>query len=124
MSEALDENSVVTPQETPGLPQSASPQRSAISTQSGDSQGNDSEPTSSKSSSVSSNDYELVPNPAFFGEPVQIVKVTGERKFELDSEALGNILLRDVIRDTPVVVVSIAGDFRKGKEKFSKKVTH
>ena len=68
------------------------------------------------SSSVSSNasDYELIQNPEMFGYPVQIVKVTDGRKFELDVEALGNILLRDSIRDTPVVVVSIAGDFRKG----------
>ncbi|KAJ6217508.1 hypothetical protein RDWZM_008665 [Blomia tropicalis] len=69
------------------------------------------------SSSASSNasDYEVIQNPEIFGLPIQIVKVTDERKFELDVEALGNILLRDSIRDTPVVVVSIAGDFRKGK---------
>lgn len=74
------------------------------------------EPNGGSSSSVSSNnsDYELIQNPEMFGYPVQIVKVTDERKFELDVEALGNILLRDSIRDTPVVVVSIAGDFRKG----------
>lgn len=68
------------------------------------------------SSSASSNasDYEVIQNPEIFGLPIQIVKVTDERKFELDVEALGNILLRDSIRDTPVVVVSIAGDFRKG----------
>ena len=75
-----------------------------------------SEPNGGSSSSVSSNasDYEVIQNPNMFGYPVQIVKVTDERKFELDVEALGNILLRDSIRDTPVVVVSIAGDFRKG----------
>lgn len=48
--------------------------------------------------------------------PVQIVTVgKGERKFELDVDALSSILLRDSIRDTPVVVLSVAGDFRKGK---------
>ncbi|KAH9393030.1 putative RING-H2 finger protein [Tyrophagus putrescentiae] len=67
------------------------------------------------SSSSNASDYEVIPNSEFYGHPVQIVKVTDERKFELDVEALGNILLRDSIRDTPVVVVSIAGDFRKGK---------
>ena len=71
--------------------------------------------SSSASSSVSANDYEVIPNPEYFGQPIQIVKVTEDRKFELDVDALGDILLRDVIRDTPVVVVSIAGDFRKGK---------
>ncbi len=48
------------------------------------------------------------------GAPIQIVKVSEERHFELDLEALSAILLRDSIRDKPVVVVSIAGDFRKG----------
>lgn len=68
------------------------------------------------SSSSNASDYEVISNNGeFYGHPVQIVKVTDERKFELDVEALGNILLRDSIRDTPVVVVSIAGDFRKGK---------
>ncbi|CAG2111520.1 unnamed protein product, partial [Medioppia subpectinata] len=43
------------------------------------------------------------------------VKVKGDSEFELDLEALSSILLRDSIRDKPVVVVSIAGDFRKGK---------
>lgn len=66
------------------------------------------------SSSSSTSDYEMITNSDLFGSPVQIVKVTDERTFELDTEALGNILLRDSIRDTPVVVVSIAGDFRKG----------
>ena len=75
---------------------------------------NDPEPNGGSSSSSNASDYEVIPNPDFYGHPVQIVKVTDERKFELDVEALGNILLRDSIRDTPVVVVSIAGDFRKG----------
>ena len=62
-------------------------------------------------------DYEVISsstNSDPVGSPIQIVKVTEDRKFELDEKALGNILLRDSIRDTPVVVVSIAGDFRKG----------
>ena len=48
------------------------------------------------------------------GAPIPIVKVTEDRHFELDLDALSDILLRDSIRDKPVVVVSIAGDFRKG----------
>lgn len=91
--------------------------------------------SSTSSSSAPPSDYELINDtpqpspgnsesksqPCFLsdgdskGRPIQIVKVTNERKFELDVEALESILLRDSIRDTPVVVVSIAGDFRKGK---------
>lgn len=58
-------------------------------------------------------DYEFVDGE--FGKPIQIVKVNENREFELDIDALSSILLRDSIRDKPVVVVSIAGDFRKGK---------
>ncbi|RWS30437.1 atlastin-2-like protein [Leptotrombidium deliense] len=48
--------------------------------------------------------------------PVQIVNVNSEtREFELDIDALSSILLRDKVRDKPVAVISIAGDFRKGK---------
>ena len=35
--------------------------------------------------------------------------------FELDTSALENVLLQDSIRDKRVVVVSVAGAFRKGK---------
>ncbi|KAH9418939.1 atlastin GTPase [Dermatophagoides pteronyssinus] len=70
------------------------------------------------STSSSNGDYELITNPMeqlTIGQPVQIVKVTDNRKFELDVDALESILLRESIRDKPVAVVSIAGDFRKGK---------
>ena len=75
------------------------------------------------STSGSNGDYEFVNptdetvvggDPPVGGQPVQIVTVTEDRKFELDLEALSSILLRDSVRDKPVVVVSIAGDFRKG----------
>ena len=50
------------------------------------------------------------------GHPVQIVTVDPEtREFVLDEEALSAILLSDACKDRPVSVVSIAGDFRKGK---------
>lgn len=65
------------------------------------------------SSSSSTSEYELLSNPDQ-GFPVQIVKVTEDRLFELDVPALESILLRETIRDVPVVIVSIAGDFRKG----------
>uniref|UniRef100_A0A665XFS7 Atlastin-3-like n=1 Tax=Echeneis naucrates TaxID=173247 RepID=A0A665XFS7_ECHNA len=53
-----------------------------------------------------------------FGEPsaVQIVRVCKEdHSFELDTEALSKILLAPEIRDKHVVVLSVAGAFRKGK---------
>lgn len=48
--------------------------------------------------------------------PVQIVLVHKEdHSFELDGKALSQVLLQDAIRDLDVVVVSVAGAFRKGK---------
>uniref|UniRef100_A0A8C2KLC8 Atlastin 3 n=1 Tax=Cyprinus carpio TaxID=7962 RepID=A0A8C2KLC8_CYPCA len=48
--------------------------------------------------------------------PVQIVTVNKEdHSFDLDTEALSRILLRPEVRDKDVVVVSVAGAFRKGK---------
>ncbi|XP_043931062.1 atlastin-3 [Protopterus annectens] len=48
--------------------------------------------------------------------PVQIVLVhKDEHSFELDEKALQSVLLEENIRDLDVVVVSVAGAFRKGK---------
>lgn len=48
--------------------------------------------------------------------PVQIVTVCKEdHSFALDTEALAQILLAPQIRDKHVVVLSVAGAFRKGK---------
>ncbi|XP_031419463.1 atlastin-2-like isoform X2 [Clupea harengus] len=48
--------------------------------------------------------------------PVQIVVANEENhEFSLDEEALDRILLQEHIRDLNVVVVSVAGAFRKGK---------
>lgn len=48
--------------------------------------------------------------------PVQIVTVCKEdHSFALDTEALGRVLLAPEIRDKHVVVLSVAGAFRKGK---------
>ncbi|CAO2584540.1 Atl3 [Lemmus lemmus] len=48
--------------------------------------------------------------------PVQVVLVHKEQhSFELEERALASILLQDHIRDLDVVVVSVAGAFRKGK---------
>lgn len=48
--------------------------------------------------------------------PVQIVVADeDEHQFSLDEQALEHILLQEHIRDLNVVVVSVAGAFRKGK---------
>ncbi|XP_072495011.1 atlastin-3 isoform X2 [Notamacropus eugenii] len=51
--------------------------------------------------------------------PVQIVMVNKDQhSFELDEKALASVLLQDRVRDLDVVVVSVAGAFRKGKSFF------
>ncbi|XP_056150652.1 atlastin-3 [Lampris incognitus] len=48
--------------------------------------------------------------------PIQIVTVCKEdHSFALDTEALGRVLLAPEVRDKRVVVLSVAGAFRKGK---------
>lgn len=44
-----------------------------------------------------------------------LVRTKGDHSLELDEEALERILLADQVKDKPVVVVSVAGAFRKGK---------
>lgn len=47
---------------------------------------------------------------------VQIVRVNKEdHSFDLDTEALEKVLLAPEVRDKHVVVLSVAGAFRKGK---------
>lgn len=49
-------------------------------------------------------------------KPIQIVLANeDDHGFELDAPALEKILLQDHIKDLNVVVVSVAGAFRKGK---------
>lgn len=49
------------------------------------------------------------------GRPLQIITTTEDHKFELDEELLTQVLNRDEVKDRFVVVVSVAGAFRKGK---------
>ncbi|GFS22103.1 atlastin-3 [Elysia marginata] len=49
------------------------------------------------------------------GHPVQVVVTTDDHQFELDEDALAQILLRPDIRDKKISIVSVAGSFRKGK---------
>ena len=48
-------------------------------------------------------------------KPVQIVAASADHTFELNEEALEAILLSNEVRDKKVVVLSVAGAFRKGK---------
>ena len=47
--------------------------------------------------------------------PIEIIVPEEGHKFKLDIEALEEILCEDDVRDKPVVVLSVAGAFRKGK---------
>lgn len=48
--------------------------------------------------------------------PIQIVIANeDDHKFELDAAALEKILMQEHVRDLNVVVLSVAGAFRKGK---------
>ena len=49
------------------------------------------------------------------GRPVQVVEAHPDHTFELDEEALARVLMQDDVKDRSVVVVSVAGAFRKGK---------
>lgn len=47
--------------------------------------------------------------------PVPVVIATEDHAFELDEKVLERILSEESIKDKKVVVVSVAGAFRKGK---------
>ena len=47
--------------------------------------------------------------------PIQIVTVQDDHSFDLDMDALREVLMSDEVRDKKVAVVSVAGAFRKGK---------
>lgn len=52
---------------------------------------------------------------AMSGHAIPIVVTTEDHAFKLDEPAISKILLRNDIRDRNVVVISVAGAFRKGK---------
>lgn len=57
-------------------------------------------------------DYDETMSP----HPIQIVLANNDdHTFTLDEEALAQVLMQDEIKDRYVVVVSVAGAFRKGK---------
>lgn len=47
--------------------------------------------------------------------PIRIVRVQEDHSFDLDMDALKEVLFSDAVKDRKVVVVSVAGAFRKGK---------
>jgi len=47
--------------------------------------------------------------------PIQIVTAKEDHSFELNTEALETILLSSRVKNKKVVVLSVAGAFRKGK---------
>lgn len=49
------------------------------------------------------------------GRPIQIVLAKDDHTFELDERALEEVLYQDRVKDKNVVVISVAGAFRKGK---------
>lgn len=49
------------------------------------------------------------------GKPVQIVLAKEDHTFELDEEALANIVCQEHVKDKHIAVISVAGAFRKGK---------
>lgn len=48
-------------------------------------------------------------------KPLQVVQASADHTFILDEDALTEVLLDEKIKDRHVVVVSVAGAFRKGK---------
>lgn len=68
---------------------------------------------SDNSDKIMMGDHNASAAPAYGG--IQIVKSEEKHKFILDHEALERILLQDHVKDKHVVVVSVAGAFRKGK---------
>ncbi|XP_073994590.1 atlastin-like isoform X2 [Rhodnius prolixus] len=65
-------------------------------------------------SDVNRNSEEIKMEPPY-ETAVQIVLSKADHKFELDERALEELLLRPDVKDRSVVVVSVAGAFRKGK---------
>ncbi|XP_049274101.1 atlastin-1 isoform X2 [Rhipicephalus sanguineus] len=49
------------------------------------------------------------------GEPVQIFRVKDDHGVEFNEAELKHILLADHVKDRPVVVISVAGEYRQGK---------
>lgn len=47
--------------------------------------------------------------------PLQVVETEEDHSFVLDEDTLTELLLNDNIKDRNVVIVSVAGAFRKGK---------
>lgn len=49
------------------------------------------------------------------GRGMQVVQVLNNHTYQLDEKLLEQVLLKEEIKDLPVVVVSVAGAYRGGK---------
>lgn len=49
------------------------------------------------------------------GAPIKIISSDGDHTFKMNTNELEKLLLQDDIKDRNVIVVSVAGAFRKGK---------
>lgn len=58
---------------------------------------------------------ERIPHGKGMARAIQIVNTDGEHSFTLDEEALTELMLQDDVKDRSVVIISVAGAFRKGK---------
>jgi atlastin len=47
--------------------------------------------------------------------PIEIISALPDHSFKLNTELLEELLYSDDVKDKPVVVLSVAGAFRKGK---------
>lgn len=61
------------------------------------------------------NDSDMEDEYTTTARPIQIVSTEDDHTFVLDEDTLTDVLFQDEIKDRFVVVVSVAGAFRKGK---------
>lgn len=66
-------------------------------------------------SSISPSQRSIQSEPGPVKRPIQLLAVEDDHTFTLNDEDLTKLLLREDVKDLEVVVVSVAGAFRKGK---------
>jgi glutamine amidotransferase PdxT len=60
-------------------------------------------------------EYSRAPVVNEIGKPVNVMKSNEDNELKVDKEALSGLFLHPEVRDRKPVIVSIVGDFRKGK---------
>lgn len=66
-------------------------------------------------SNIPRSDRQIGSDPGPVEQPIQILTASDDHTFILNDIELTKLLLREDIKDLKVVVVSVAGAFRKGK---------